>query len=47
VTATGTPGDGTFLAGNYCLQVRVSDSGGVVTGLDLAGTVTATGPACP
>ncbi|HWS71626.1 MAG TPA: hypothetical protein VN605_05905, partial [Thermoanaerobaculia bacterium] len=46
VAATGAPGDGTFLAGNNCLQVRVSDAGGVVTGLDLAGTVTATGPSC-
>ena len=46
VAASGAPGDGAFLAGNNCLQVRVSDSGGVVTGLDLAGSVRATGPAC-
>lgn len=46
VSASGAPGDGLFLVGNNCLQVRVSDAGGVVTGLDLAGTVTATGPAC-
>jgi hypothetical protein len=46
VSAAGAPGDGVFLAGANCLQVRVSDAGGVVTGLDLAGSVTATGPAC-
>jgi hypothetical protein len=40
-------GDGLFRAGENCVQVAVEDSGGVVTGLDLAGRVFAEAGACP
>lgn len=46
VRRTGAAGDGLFRAGENCVAVEVQDSGGVVTGLTLAGSVTAPGGAC-
>ena len=43
---SGAIGEGPFRAGQNCLDVEVNDLGGVVTGLDLAGTVSARGGAC-
>jgi len=43
---TGAVGDGLFVAGSNCLTVEVIDSGAVVTGLTLAGTMSATGTSC-
>lgn len=39
-------GSGPFRAGENCLRVDVDDRGGVVTGLDLTGSVKAAGGAC-
>lgn len=43
---TGSTGDGLFVAGTNCLRVEVIDSGAVVTGFTLEGTVTSTGAGC-
>ncbi len=46
IRRTGAAGDGWFVAGQNCLRVEVLDPGSVVTGLTLAGTMTASGSAC-
>ncbi len=43
---TGTPGDGLFQSGSNCLTVELHDTGGVATGLDLAGKVHAARGTC-
>jgi hypothetical protein len=43
---TGGVGDGLFVVGTNCLRVEVIDSGAVVTGFTLAGTMEANGGAC-
>ncbi|MFL6244734.1 MAG: hypothetical protein ACJ74H_01825 [Thermoanaerobaculia bacterium] len=39
-------GSGPFRVGRNCLRVRVNDTGGIVTGLDLSGTVRAAHGSC-
>lgn len=43
---SGAVGDGLFVAGTNCLRVEVIDSGAVVTGFTLTGTMTASGDGC-
>jgi uncharacterized repeat protein (TIGR01451 family) len=45
VHRNGSAGDGLFVAGRNCLRVNVTDFGGF-TGLDLSGSLKATGHAC-
>ena len=40
-------GAGPFKSGENCLRVEVRDTGGVVTGLDLAGNIRAENGRCP
>ncbi len=42
----GVVGDGLFVAGENCLQIEVLDTGGVLTGFNLAGTLTSPDGAC-
>lgn len=46
IRRSGKVGDGLFVAGTNCLRVEVIDSGAVVTGFTLAGTVASTGDSC-
>lgn len=46
VRRAGAVGDGLFVVGDNRLEVEVRDPGGVVTGFDLAGSVTGSAGAC-